>query len=101
MVGEGDQIMVFKQCIYKCNTMIEVRNTPEGFRPFEQSGTMHDCPNSEYNKKKQQGESYRTPKSSLLTDFEEKSLTNDEEIKTMLRTLLSGRSFIEPEEPEE
>ena len=101
MVGEGDQIMVFKQCIYKCNTMIEVRNTPEGFRPFEQSGTMHDCPNSEYNKKKQQGDTYRTPKLTVMSDFENRILSLLETINKKVDSIVSARAFIEPEEPEE
>lgn len=46
--------MVFKPCKYLCNTNIEMREDQTSLKwlPYEESGRKHDCPNSEYNKKK-------------------------------------------------
>lgn len=44
--------MTFKPCKYGCSVLVEVRQMPEGWRPFEESGTKHDCPKSPYNMKK-------------------------------------------------
>jgi hypothetical protein len=97
MVGEGDQVMPLQQCRYGCNTMIEVKQTPEGWRPFEDNGDMHDCPKSPYNQKKQQGDSYRTPKGSALSDFETRVLNEMENMNKKLDSIISGRSFVDPE----
>ena len=43
--------MTFKKCKNEgCEIQIEVRNTAEGWRPFEESGNMHQCQHSEYAK---------------------------------------------------
>lgn len=43
--------MTFKKCRNSgCEVQIEVRNTGEGWRPFEESGNMHQCQHSEYAK---------------------------------------------------
>ena len=98
MVGEGDQVMPL--CKYGCNTEIAVKQTPGGWRPFEQDGKMHDCPKSPYNQKKLQGDSYRTPKDTSLTDIEQKLLSSNEEIREKLELVIrkldaiySGRAF--------
>jgi hypothetical protein len=44
--------MTFRKCKYGCGLMIETRNTDEGWRPFLESGEMHNCPESPYNKQK-------------------------------------------------
>jgi hypothetical protein len=44
--------MAFKKCKnVGCEIMIEVRNTAEGWRPFEESGSKHNCQFSDYAKK--------------------------------------------------
>lgn len=44
--------MAFHKCRNEgCEVQIEVRNTAEGWRPFEESGNMHQCQYSEYAKK--------------------------------------------------
>jgi hypothetical protein len=55
----------------------------------------HNCPNSEFTKRNQQGESYRTPKESSITDFERKSLANDQEMISMLRAIMTGRTTLD------
>ena len=41
--------MTFKKCRNSgCEIMIEVRNTAEGWRPYEESGNMHQCQFSPY-----------------------------------------------------
>jgi hypothetical protein len=48
--------MAFKKCRNEgCEVLIEVRNTAEGWRPFEESGNKHNCQFSDY-AKKQRGE---------------------------------------------
>ena len=91
MVGEGDQVMPL--CKYGCNTEIAVKQTPEGWRPFEQDGKMHDCPKSPYNQKKLQGDSYRTPKESSISDFEARVLDKLEIVERKLDAIYSGRAF--------
>jgi len=44
-----------QECKYGCGKTIQLRKTDAGWRPFEESGEMHDCPKSPYNLKKQQG----------------------------------------------
>ena len=78
--------------------MIEVKQTSEGWRPFEESGKMHNCPKSPYNQKKQQGEAYRTPKSNQLDDFQQRVLSLLETINQKVDSIISGRSFEELEE---
>ncbi len=99
MVGEGDQVMPL--CKYGCNTDIVVKQTPEGWRPFETDGKMHDCPKSPYNQKKQQGESYRTPKESSISDFEAAVLDKLELIVRKVDAIYSGRAFNDQEGNEE
>jgi len=41
-------------CKYGCGAEIQTRLTDKGWRPFLESGVMHDCPNSPYNKQKKQ-----------------------------------------------
>jgi len=52
--------MTFKKCRNEgCEVQIEVRNTAEGWRPFEENGNKHNCQFSDYAKKQrgiQQGE---------------------------------------------
>ena len=52
--------MAFHKCRNEgCEVQIEVRNTAEGWRPFEESGSKHNCQFSDYAKKQrgiQQGE---------------------------------------------
>jgi len=52
--------MTFKKCRNEgCEVQIEVRNTAEGWRPFEENGSKHNCQFSDYAKKQrgvQQGE---------------------------------------------
>ena len=44
--------MAFHKCRNNgCEIQIEVRNTAEGWRPYEESGNMHQCQHSEYAKK--------------------------------------------------
>lgn len=44
--------MTFKKCRNEgCEIQIEVRNTAEGWRPFEESGNKHNCQYSDYAKK--------------------------------------------------
>ena len=48
---------MFKKCKNEgCEVQIEVRNTAEGWRPFEESGNKHNCQYSEYAKKLRQQE---------------------------------------------
>jgi hypothetical protein len=56
-------------------------------------GARTDFPNSEYNKKKQQGESYRTPKTPSLDDFQTRILSLLETINDKVDSIISGRSF--------
>ena len=95
-------------CRNECGVRVFVKQDPNDgkWKPYEeQTGQLHDCPKSPYNLKKQQGEAYRTPKTSSLTDIEQALLENDrliikqnEEMKEMLKSVLSGRSFEELEE---
>ena len=49
--------MTFKKCRNEgCEIQIEVRNTAEGWRPFEESGNKHQCQYSDYAKKQKQRE---------------------------------------------
>jgi hypothetical protein len=44
--------LAFKKCRNEgCEVLIEVRNTAEGWRPYEESGSKHNCQFSEYAKK--------------------------------------------------
>jgi len=44
--------MAFHKCRNEgCEVQIEVRNTAEGWRPFEESGSKHNCQFSDYAKK--------------------------------------------------
>lgn len=44
--------MAFKKCRNEgCEIQIEVRNTAEGWRPYEESGNKHNCQFSDYGKK--------------------------------------------------
>jgi len=44
--------MTFKKCRNEgCEVQIEVRNTAEGWRPFEENGNKHNCQYSDYAKK--------------------------------------------------
>ena len=72
------------------------------FKPFDAStNQLHDCPNSEWNKKKQQGEAYRTPKPNAITDFEARVLDKLELLERKLDAVYSGRAFQdEDQEPE-
>ena len=50
--------MTFKLCNNDCGKKIEVRRVDQKWIPFEESGEIHDCPNSEYNKKKRNDDLY-------------------------------------------
>ena len=53
----GTQAMTFKKCRNEgCEIMIEVRNTAEGWRPYEESGNKHNCQFSDYAKKQREQE---------------------------------------------
>ena len=55
--------MTFKKCKNEgCEVQIEVRNTAEGWRPFEESGNKHNCQYSEYARKQRLGQQTETSK---------------------------------------
>jgi len=97
MVGEGDQTVMPKiqACRNGCGTNIFVKEDTDGkFKPYDaNTQELHDCPNSEWNKKKQQGESYRTPKESSISDFEARVLDKLEIVERKLDAIYSGRAF--------
>ncbi len=96
MVGEGDQVMPkIQPCRNGCGTEIFVKeDVDHKFKPYDaRTEQLHDCPNSEYNKKKQQGEAYRTPKTSSLNDFESRVLDKLELLERKLDAIYSGRAF--------
>ncbi len=90
-------------CRNGCGTEIFVKeDVDHKFKPYDaRTEQLHDCPNSEYNKKKQQGEAYRTPKENVTSDIEQRILSLLETLNDKVDSIISGRSFIEPEEPEE
>ena len=82
-------------CRNGCGAQVYVKQDVDGkWKPYV-AGTddLHDCPNSEWNKKKQQGDSYRTPKTNSISDFEARVLDELDLIKRKLDAIYSGRAF--------
>ena len=88
-------------CRNDCGVRVFVKQDPNDgkWKPYEeQTGQLHDCPKSPYNLKKQQGEAYRTSKPNVTSDFENRVLSLLETINQKVDSIISGRSFEEPEE---
>jgi hypothetical protein len=103
MVGEGGKVMPkVDACRNGCGTQIFVKQDADGkWKPFDaRTNELHDCPNSEYNKKKQQGDSYRTPKPSSMSDFESRVLDKLDMVEKKLDAIYSGRAFRNEDELE-
>ncbi len=65
--------MTFKLCKYGCGTQIEMRELPEGWRAFLESGGIHDCPKSPYNLKKNGGQKQQEPTEEEWKNLQEKN----------------------------
>ncbi len=67
--------MTFKKCKNDgCEIQIEVRNTAEGWRPFEESGNKHNCQFSDYAKKQRAKEAAGPiPTTEYLEKLEQKN----------------------------
>ena len=90
-------------CRNGCNTQIYVKEDQDGkFKPFDaQTNQLHDCPNSEWNKKKQQGEAYRTPKPNAISDIEARILEKLDIIERKIDAVYSGRAFQDEQDEDE
>ncbi len=80
-------------CRNGCGMQIVVKEDIDGkWKPYlAETGVLHDCPNSEFNKQKQQGDQYRTPKPNVLSDVENGLIGRVEKLERQVAAIISGR----------